>query len=112
MYRFEAVRREIGRLDGGAFQALGQHYAMLRFSLSSPVFFGMCPGTLKPVKGTPDAYYKDEKGSYVFVECGHVTTGLSQAAKKIREDIEKYLEVIDKSPTPLTVSKIIPTSGG
>ena len=107
MYRFEAVRREIGRLDGGAFQALGQHYAMLRFSLSSPVFFGMCPGTLKPVKGTPDAYYKDEKGGFVFVECGHVTTGLSQAAKKIREDIEKCLEVIDKSPTPLTVSKII-----
>ncbi|MCQ5091237.1 ATP-binding protein [Slackia exigua] len=107
MYKFETVRREIEKLDGGTFQALGQHYAMLRFNLSSPVFFGMSPGTLKTVKGTPDAYYKDEKGSFVFIECGHVTAGLSQATKKIHEDIEKCLEVIDESPTSLTVSKII-----
>lgn len=107
MYRFETVRDEIGKLDGGVFQALGQHYSMLRFNLSSPVFFGMSPGTLKPVKGIPDAFYEDEKGSFVFVECGHVTAGLSQAVKKIREDIEKCLERIDNSSTPIVVSKII-----
>lgn len=107
MYKFETVRAEIRKLDGGAFQALGQQYARLKFNLKKPVFLGTSPGTLKTVKGTPDAYFEDNKGNFVFVECGSITTEASKAVKKIREDIQKCLHVINKSQPKLAVSKII-----
>lgn len=95
---------KIDMLEGGAFQCLCN--AFITCSRESNInTLGSQLGSLKTVKGTPDAYYYDTNdGKYVFIE---YTTQKSNLDKKIKEDLDKCYEVIKSSEGKFQVKKII-----
>nr|WP_314081931.1 hypothetical protein [uncultured Leptotrichia sp.] len=83
------IERKIDELNGGQFQALCDNL-LSKQGYKNLVKIGTKEGSSKTTKGTPDSYFKTENGKYIFVE---YTTKKDNLFKKIKDDIEKCLDV-------------------
>ena len=83
------IERKIDELNGGQFQALCDDL-LSKQGYKNLVKIGTKEGSSKTTKGTPDSYFKTENGKYIFVE---YTTKKDNLFKKIKDDIEKCLDV-------------------
>lgn len=83
------IERKIDELNGGQFQALCDDL-LSKQGYKNLVKIGTKEGSSKTTKGTPDSYFKTENVKYIFVE---YTTKKDNLFKKIKDDIEKCLDV-------------------
>ena len=83
------IERKIDELNGGQFQELCNNL-LSKQGYKNLVKIGTKEGSSKTTKGTPDSYFKTENGKYIFVE---YTTKKDNLFKKIKDDIEKCLDV-------------------
>ena len=83
------IERKIDELNGGQFQALCDDL-LSKQGYKNLEKIGTKEGSSKTTKGTPDSYFKTENGKYIFVE---YTTKKDNLFKKIKDDIEKCLDV-------------------
>ena len=97
------IENKIKMMEQGAFQRLCDEI-LIREGYRGYVALGSQSGTNKTTKGTPDTYFKDKDGKYVFVE---YTTMQNPGARKIEEDITKCLDVSKTNITYKNISEII-----
>ena len=83
------IERKIDELNGGQFQVLCDDL-LSKQGYKNLGKIGTKEGSSKTTKGTPDSYFKTENGKYIFVE---YTTKKDNLFKKIKDDIEKCLDV-------------------
>ena len=83
-----AIKQKIATLDSGSFQILCDAY-LSKEGYVNIVCLGTKEGTQKTTKGTPDTYFCQSQGKYVFVE---YTTQQDNLITKIDADIEKCLD--------------------
>ena len=93
------IKQRILQLDAGSFQSMCDRY-LSRMGYPSIVSLGTQAGTQKTTPGTPDTYFFDANGKYVFVE---YTTQQNNLPAKIESDLEKCLDV---SATQIPHNKI------
>ena len=86
----ENIKQKILQLDGGAFQNLCNSYLYKEKGYSNIMSLGSQAGTSKTTIGTPDAYFLTSDSKYVFAE---YTTKKDQVFQKIKDDLEKCLDV-------------------
>ena len=89
MAKITDIERKIDELSGGQFQVLCDDL-LSKQGYKNLVKIGTKEGSNKTTKGTPDSYFKSENGKYIFVE---YTTKKDNLSKKIKNDIEKCLDV-------------------
>ena len=103
MARIENIKSKIIQLDAGSFQNLCDTY-LSKIGYPNIVSLGAEAGTRKTTKGTPDTYFYTSEEKYVFVE---YTTQTTILFKKIRDDIEKCLDVSKTNIPHDKISEII-----
>lgn len=99
MSKVNQIEKSINELEGGRFQKLCDSF----ISLKEKVLItgtGSQDGTDKTVRGTPDSYYVNNNGQYVFIES---TTQQTELLQKMQDDIKKCF---DTSITHIPVDKI------
>ena len=96
MSLIESIKQQILMLEQGTFQNMC-NALLAKEGYGTIMSLGSQAGTQKTTKGTPDTYFVKENGQYVFVE---YTTQQSNIASKIKDDIDKCLDV-DKTKVPL-----------
>ena len=82
------IKQKISELDSGSFQILCDAY-LSKEGYVNIVCLGTKEGTQKTTKGTPDTYFCQWQGKYVFVE---YTTQQDNLIDKINNDIDKCLD--------------------
>lgn len=85
----DEIKQRILQLDAGSFQSMCDRY-LSKIGYPNIVSLGTQAGTQKTTRGTPDTYFFDANGKYVFVE---YTTQQSGLSGKIKSDIQKCLDV-------------------
>lgn len=103
MARMEDIKSKIIQLDAGSFQSLCDAY-LSKIGYPNIVSLGAEAGTRKTTKGTPDTYFYTSEEKYVFVE---YTTQKTNLFEKIRDDIEKCLDVSKTNIPHDKISEII-----
>lgn len=88
MATITAIKQKIASLDSGSFQILCDAY-LSKEGYVNIVCLGTKEGTQKTTKGTPDTYFCQSQGKYVFVE---YTTQQDNLIDKINSDIDKCLD--------------------
>ena len=83
------IKQKIIELDQGSFQNLCDQI-LSKEGYPNIVSLGSHTGTQKTTQGTPDTYFILEDGNYIFVE---YTTQLTKLKNKIKDDIQKCLNV-------------------
>ena len=83
----DEIKQRILQLDAGSFQSMCDRY-LSKIGYPNIVSLGTQAGTQKTTRGTPDTYFFDANGKYVFVE---YTTQQSNLPDKIKSDIQKCL---------------------
>ena len=99
MANIESIKAKILQLDAGSFQNLCDTY-LCKKGYDNIVSLGGQAGTRKTTSGTPDTYFLNSNGNYIFVE---YTTQQDNIYNKINEDIDKCLDV---STTEIPLDKI------
>lgn len=95
-----AIKQKIATLDSGSFQILCDAY-LSKEGYANIVCLGTKEGTQKTTKGTPDTYFCQSQGKYVFVE---YTTQQDNLITKIDTDIDKCL---DEESTGISCEEIL-----
>ena len=103
MGKIESIQQKIYQLDAGSFQNLCNSY-LCRIGYQNIVSLGGEAGTRKTTLGTPDAYFTDSDGRYIFVEC---TTQKSSVFSKIKNDLAKCLDTAKTEIPHDRISEII-----
>lgn len=88
MFILTEIKNRISKLEGGVFQKLCDSYLFLK-GYKGIHSLGSQAETFKTTKGTPDTYFKNEEGKYIFVEYTTNTTGLFN---KMKDDLEKCFD--------------------
>lgn len=88
MATITAIKERILQLDPASFQILCDAY-LSREGYPNLVAFGTKSGTAKITKGTPDTYFCEKNGKYIFAEYTTQTSGL---VEKIKADLKKCLD--------------------
>ena len=97
------IKERIHSLDAAGFQILCDDY-LSRIGYPNLVALGTMAGAKRTTKGTPDTYFCEKDGKYVFAEC---TVQRKNLANKIKSDLEKCLDV-KKTHIPVeTISEIV-----
>ena len=99
----DEIKQRILQLDAGSFQSMCDRY-LSKIGYPNIVSLGTQAGTQKTTRGTPDTYFFDANGKYVFVE---YTTQQSSLTDKIRSDIQKCLDVSTTQIPHDKISEII-----
>ena len=99
MDRITAIEQAIERLEEGAFQRLCNEF-LSGEGYHGIVALGSKSGSNKTTPGTPDTYFCEIDGRYIFVEYTTQQQGLKQ---KIKDDIEKCF---DETKTGVLISQI------
>lgn len=99
----DEIKQRILQLDAGSFQSMCDRY-LSKIGYPNIVSLGTQAGTQKTTQGTPDTYFFDPNGKYVFVE---YTTQQSNLPKKIKADIQKCLDVSTTQIPHDKISEII-----
>lgn len=99
----DEIKQRILQLDAGSFQSMCDRY-LSRIGYPNIVSLGTQAGTQKTTRGTPDTYFFDANGKYVFVE---YTTQQSGLPGKIKSDIQKCLDVSTTQIPHDKISEII-----
>jgi hypothetical protein len=94
------IKSKITQLSGGAFQELCDAY-LSKKGYQNPMSLGTHFKSQSTTKGTPDTYFLDSNGRYIFVE---YTNQQKNLLKKIKEDIVKCLDV---GSTKIALDKIL-----
>lgn len=89
MATLTAVKAKILQLGAGDFQILCDNY-LTKEGYSNLVALGTEAGTAKTTRGTPDSYFINTDGKYIFAE---YTTQRTNLPAKIISDIKKCLDV-------------------
>lgn len=103
MDRITAIEHAIERLEEGAFQRLCNEF-LSGEGYHSIVALGSKSGSNKTTQGTPDTYFCEIDGKYVFVE---YTTQQTDLKNKIKGDIEKCFDEAKTGVLTSQISKII-----
>ena len=98
--RITAIEQAIERLEEGAFQRLCNDF-LSREGYHGIVALGSKSGSNKTTQGTPDTYFCEIDGKYVFVE---YTTQKNDLKNKIIGDLDKCF---DETNTGITTNQII-----
>ena len=85
MSKYVEIEAKLKTIEGGLFQRLCNEL-LLRMGYQNIHSLGSQAGTDKTTPGTPDTYFKDDEGKYIFVE---YTTQQDNIFKKIKDDIIK-----------------------
>ena len=96
MATITAIKERISQLNYAGFQILCDAY-LSRKGYHNLVAFGTKAGTEKTTKGTPDTYFCEENGKYIFAE---YTTQKTDIITKIKSDLKKCLNP-EKTGIPL-----------
>lgn len=99
----ETIKQKILQLDAGTFQNLCDTY-LSKVGYPNIMCLGSEAGTRKTTPGTPDTWFYDIEGKYVFVE---YTTQKSKLFSKIKSDINKCLNVSQTEISHDKISEII-----
>lgn len=99
----DEIKQRILQLDAGSFQSMCDRY-LSKIGYPNIVSLGTQAGTQKTTRGTPDTYFFDANGKYVFVE---YTTQQSNLLNKIKSDIAKCLDVSTTQIPHDKISEII-----
>jgi len=99
----DEIKQRILQLDAGSFQSMCDRY-LSKIGYPNIVSLGTQAGTLKTTQGTPDTYFFDANGKYVFVE---YTTQQRSLPDKIKSDIQKCLDVSTTQIPHDKISEII-----
>ena len=99
----DEIKQRILQLDAGSFQSMCDRY-LSRSGYPNIVSLGTLAGTQKTTRGTPDTYFFDTNGKYVFVE---YTTQQQNVPGKIKSDIQKCLDVSSTQIPHNNISEII-----
>lgn len=99
----DEIKQRILQLGPGSFQAMCDQY-LSQIGYPNIVSLGTQAGTQKTTRGTPDTYFFDCNGKYVFVE---YTTQQSGLTDKIKSDIQKCLDVSSTKIPHEKISEII-----
>lgn len=99
----DEIKQRILQLDAGSFQSMCDRY-LSKNGYPNIVSLGTQAGTQKTTRGTPDTYFFDVNGKYVFVE---YTTQQSNLPDKIKTDIQKCLDVSTTQIPHEKISEII-----
>lgn len=97
------IKSRILQLDSATFQILCDAY-LSREGYENIVSLGTMAGASKTTRGTPDTYFIDENGHYVFCE---YTTQQDNILKKINSDIDKCLDFKETNIPLELIDKII-----
>lgn len=103
MDRITAIEQAIERLEEGKFQRLCNEFLSWE-GYHGIVALGSKSGSNKTTLGTPDTYFCEIGGKYVFVE---YTTQQSDLKNKIKGDIEKCFDETKTGVLTSQISKII-----
>lgn len=103
MSKLEDIKFKILQMEAGSFQNLCDCY-LSKKGYKNIVSYGSHAGTHKTTFGTPDTYFLDEMGKYVFVE---YTVQQNNIASKISDDIEKCLDSSSTGINTDNISEII-----
>lgn len=99
----QTIKQKILQLDAGSFQNLCDTY-LSKVGYPNIMSLGSEAGTRKTTPGTPDTWFYDIKGQYIFVE---YTTQKTKLFPKIKSDIEKCLDVSKTGISHDKISEII-----
>ena len=99
----DEIKQRILQLGSGSFQAMCDQY-LSQIGYPNIVSLGTQAGTQKTTQGTPDTYFFDVNGKYIFVE---YTTQQRNLPDKIKSDIEKCLDVSNTKIPHDKISEII-----
>ena len=99
----DEIKQRILQLGSGSFQAMCDQY-LSQIGYPNIVSLGTQAGTQKTTQGTPDTYFFDANGKYIFVE---YTTQQRNLPDKIKSDIEKCLDVSSTKIPHDKISEII-----
>ncbi len=103
MANIESIKQKILQLDAGSFQNLCDSY-LYKIGYPNIVSLGGEAGTRKTTLGTPDTYFIESNGKYVFVE---YTTQKTNLFAKIKDDLEKCLDTSKTGVPHDKISEII-----
>lgn len=99
----ETIKQRILELDPGSFQNLCDSY-LYKMNYLNMVSLGGEAGTRKTTSGTPDTYFIESNGKYIFVE---YTTQKNNLFAKIRDDLGKCLDTSKTDISHDNISEII-----
>ena len=99
----ETIKQRILELDPGSFQNLCDSY-LYKMNYLNMVSLGGEAGTRKTTSGTPDTYFIESNGKYIFVE---YTTQKNNLFAKIRDDLGKCLDTPKTDISHDNISEII-----
>ena len=105
MSRLQTIQNALISINDTVFQDLCDSFLFsINGNYTAYSRTGSQEGKQKTKKGTPDSFFRDRNGKYVFVEYStNITTGIS----KLKSDIEKCIDV-DKTKVPIqNIDKII-----
>lgn len=103
MANIESIKQKILQLDAGSFQNLCDSY-LYKIGYPNLVSLGGEAGTRKTTPGTPDTYFIELNGKYVFAE---YTTQRASLFVKIKDDLEKCLDTSKTGVPHDKISEII-----
>lgn len=86
------IRDKLTRLDPAEFQNLAQELLTQYYGYNNPTHLGSATHTATTAPGTPDTIWPLPDGKCAFLQCGHYPEK-SEAKKKIKDDVEKCLDV-------------------
>ena len=99
-----AIENAIVQLGPGEFQKFCDTFLSKMDKYGAIAGLGMETGTLKTTQGNPDTYFLRDNGKYVFVV---YTTQQKNIYVKIKEDIEKCLDVKKTGLLPTEIEEIV-----
>lgn len=99
MATITTIKQQISQMNPASFQIMCDDY-LSRIGYPNLTALGTKEGEEKTTPGTPDTYFSEKNGQYIFAE---YTTQSDDIANKIKKDIEKCL---DEKKTGVPIEKI------
>ncbi len=104
MSKVNQIEIAIRELEGGKFQKLCDSFITAKENVEI-TSTGSHVGTDKTIKGTPDSYFINENGQFVFIE--YTTTQKKGLLNKILDDIDKCFDISKTKIPKEKIDKII-----
>lgn len=101
--KITSIERAILTLDAGTFQKLCDEILFKKYPNFSIECLGSQAGSEKTTKGTPDTFFHNSEGNFIFVEYTTKIGSSSEMMQKIESDIDKCF---DEDKTGIKLNQI------
>ena len=105
--KITSIERAILTLDAGTFQKLCDEILFKKYPNFSIECLGSHAGSEKTTKGTPDTFFHNSEGNFIFVEYTTKIGSSSEIMQKIESDIDKCFDEVKTGIKLNQIEKIV-----